>query len=203
MEAGDAMEVTGGAKQIGMRNATARRNICWITNCKGAATRLEERPDLDQGSREWPYDEAWGGASGKKLDPGVARQAIEEDVKEFRRHGCYEKVPTEECRHETGKAPIQVRWIDINKGDEERPGCRSRLVAKEIKWDQRGDLTVVAEGAGFERGKEEAGVKLEFIDIKRAFVRAKARRAAYAELPPEDAEEGMCGLLRKSMYGAR
>eukprot|EP00969_Alexandrium_andersonii_P133793 5917110-Alexandrium_andersonii.AAC.1 len=46
-------------------------------------------------------------------------------------------------------------------------------------------------------------MKLEFIDIKRAFFHAKARREVYVDLPPEDAEEGMCGVLRKSMYGAR
>eukprot|EP00969_Alexandrium_andersonii_P014742 644340-Alexandrium_andersonii.AAC.1 len=70
----------------------------------------------------------------------MVRKAREEETKEFKRHGVYEKVPIEECRRETGKAPIQVRWVDINKGDEERPEYRSRLVAKEIKRDQRGDL---------------------------------------------------------------
>eukprot|EP00969_Alexandrium_andersonii_P351589 15435780-Alexandrium_andersonii.AAC.1 len=64
-------------------------------------------------------------------------------MKEFKRHGVYEKVPIEECRRKTGKAPIQVRWIDISKGDEEHPEYRSRLVAKEIKGDQRDDLFAV------------------------------------------------------------
>ena len=31
-----------------------------------------------------------------------------------------------------GKAPISVRWIDVNKGDDATPEYRSRLVAREI-----------------------------------------------------------------------
>ena len=44
---------------------------------------------------------------------------------------------------------------------------------------------------------------LDFIDVSRAYFHAKARRKLYVELPPEDAEEGMCGKLEKSMYGTR
>ena len=32
---------------------------------------------------------------------------------------------------------------------------------------------------------------------------ADAIREVYIELPPEDTEEGMCGLLPKSVYGTR
>ena len=32
----------------------------------------------------------------------------------------------------TGKAPIAVRWVDINKGDSAHPNYRSRSVAKEF-----------------------------------------------------------------------
>eukprot|EP00969_Alexandrium_andersonii_P048723 2137145-Alexandrium_andersonii.AAC.1 len=46
-------------------------------------------------------------------------------------------------------------------------------------------------------------MKLEFIDIKRAFFHAKARREVYVDLPPEDAEEGTCGVLKISMHDAR
>ena len=52
----------------------------------------------------------------------------------------YTKVPVEECWANTGKAPIATRWIDINKGDENEPNYRSRLVAKEFKTDERPEL---------------------------------------------------------------
>ena len=40
-----------------------------------------------------------------------------------------------------------------------------------------------------------------FIDIKRAFLNAHARRSVYVQLPPEDSEEGKCGRLLKSLHG--
>ena len=55
----------------------------------------------------------------------------------FREHTVYIKVPERECKEKTGKRPIGVRWVDINKGDKENPEYRSRLVAKEIKRDKR------------------------------------------------------------------
>ena len=48
----------------------------------------------------------------------------------------YAKVPTSECWRVTGKAPLGIRWVDINKGDEFDQELRSRLVAKEIKRDK-------------------------------------------------------------------
>ncbi len=37
----------------------------------------------------------------------------------------------------------------------------------------------------------------------RAHFHAKARRRVYGELPKEDCEEEMCGLMRNAMYGTR
>ncbi len=38
------------------------------------------------------------------------------------------------------KAPVEVKWVDTNKGDKEKPEHRCRLVAKEIKKDMREGL---------------------------------------------------------------
>ena len=46
-------------------------------------------------------------------------------------------------------------------------------------------------------------MKIDFIDVRRAYVYAKSERDVYIELPEEDYEEGMCGKLVKSMYGTR
>ena len=61
----------------------------------------------------------------------------------------------------------------------------------------------MTERVGFSKGREADGMKIEFMDIKRAFFHATARREVYVELPQEDAQEGMCGMLKKSMYGTR
>ena len=61
----------------------------------------------------------------------------------------------------------------------------------------------VIEGIGYQRRRKQKGMKLDFIDVKRAYFHAKARREMYVDLPPEDKEDGMCGMLVKSMYGTR
>ena len=50
-------------------------------------------------------------------------------------------------------------------------------------------------------GEQEMGKwPWTFIDVRRAYFHAKARRDVYIELPAEDAEPGMCGKLLKSLY---
>ena len=67
-------------------------------------------------------------------------KARAEDMREFKKHGVYTKVPIEECMRETGNKPIGHRWVDIDKGDRNNPNYRSRLVAKEINVCRRDDL---------------------------------------------------------------
>ena len=78
--------------------------------------------------------------TGKMPDKNQVEVARAEEMMVFKEHDVYTKVPIEEAVNETGKQPIGVRWLDINKGDEVQPEYRSRLVAKEIKRDQRDDL---------------------------------------------------------------
>ena len=88
----------------------------------------------------------------------------------------------------------------------------------EIKRDKRDDLfaatppleakkvlmsMAVTEKIGYLAGKRKQGMCLDFIDVSRAFFHADAIRRVYVQLPEEDAQEGMCGLLGKSMYGTR
>ena len=58
----------------------------------------------------------------------------------------------------------------------------------------------VTEGIGYGDGW---CYKLDFIDIKRAYFYAPAKRDVYIKLPIEDHLEGYCGKLNKSMYGTR
>ena len=75
----------------------------------------------------------WDDVSGKELDPEKVTRARQEEMAEFRKHKVYVKVPLAQCWAQTGKKPIGVRWVDINKGDEENPEYRSRLAAKESR----------------------------------------------------------------------
>ena len=45
-------------------------------------------------------------------------------------------------------------------------------------------------------------MKIDSADVRRAYFYAASEREVYVGLPDEDYEEGMCGKLVKSMYGA-
>jgi hypothetical protein len=164
------------------------------------------------------WGQYWDENTNKKLDEKLVTAAGLDEIKGLYQHGVYEKVDMEECWEKTGKAPIRVRWLDINKGDEKNKEYRSRLVAQEIKRDNREDLfaatppleakkllfsLAVTEGVGYEEGAREHGMKLDFIDIRKAFFHADARREVYVELSKEDHTDGKCGKLKKSLYGTR
>ena len=76
--------------------------------------------------------EFWDDVSGKKLRTQGVIEARKLEISEFKKHNVYRKVPLTECWEGTGKGPLDIRWIDINKGDNVNEDLRSRLVAKEI-----------------------------------------------------------------------
>jgi hypothetical protein len=136
----------------------------------------------------------WDDVSGKELDPVRVREARVEEMKEFGKHTVYEKVPLAQCWSRTGKKPIGVRWVDINKGDDRNPKYRSRLVAMEFNCDKREDLfaatppveakkllmaLAMTEGYGYDRQGREQVLKLDFIDVRRAFFHTPCRREVY------------------------
>ena len=155
---------------------------------------------VGQGAEESPREKGQRGR-----DEGIAK------------HGVYKKVPISRAWDETGKAPIAVRWVDINKGDDVNANYRSRLVAKEIKkhdawslfaatppWESVKLLLsmAVTKGIGYV-DNERKGMKIEILDVRRAYFYAAPKRKVYVKLPEEDDVPGMCGELLKSMYGTR
>ena len=72
-------------------------------------------------------EEFWDEMSGKKLDPERVRRAREEEMIEIYKHEVYVKVPIKQCWERTGKKPIAVCWIDVNKGDDVDVEMRSNL----------------------------------------------------------------------------
>ena len=126
----------------------------------------------------------------------------------FKQHNVYTNVPLEEFIRVTGKQPIGCRWIDTDKGDDDNPEYRSRLVAKEIKREARDEMfaampplepkkalfslcmSKVSAGCG-NQGAEK--MKLVFVDVRRAYFYANASRNIYIQLPPEDSKPGYVG----------
>jgi hypothetical protein len=71
--------------------------------------------------------------SGQAFQASLVRAARATEMKHFDDKKVWEKRPYEEANRRTGKKPITVKWIDVNKGDGENPNYRSRLVAREIR----------------------------------------------------------------------
>ena len=105
----------------------------------------------------------------------------------------------EECDGEV----LKLKWVDINKGDSNKPKVRSRLVAKEVKRakrieDQLGGAEVFSATPPIEsvyalmsmfmtnvEGKDNNKMTASW-DISRAHFMGKAERNLFVELPPED-----------------
>ena len=156
--------------------------------------------------------------TGVELNQQGVLAARDEEMVEVKKHNVYSKVPINQCWDRTGKKPIAVRWVDINKGDEKDPQLRSRIVAKDFNDRVRDDLfaatppleaiklllsIAVTEGVGFINGNIKGGLKLDFIDVRRAYYHAPSKREVYIDLPEGDQQDGMCGLLNKSLQGTR
>ena len=71
----------------------------------------------------------WDNVTGKLLPPDLVAKARQEELEFLRGFGVYKIVPYSEAK---GFPIIGVRWVDVNKADEEGYMVRSRLVAKEF-----------------------------------------------------------------------
>jgi hypothetical protein len=165
------------------------------------------------------------GTTGQPLDPALVVAARAKELEYFNPKQVWTKRRISEAAAKTGKAPISVRWIDTNKGDDEHPNYRSRLVAREIR--RRGEDPIFAPTPPLESlrtvlslaatdvpgaarhvrdGASEHRTQVSFIDIARAYFCAQTDpdQPTYVSLPAEDGDHGaMCGLLLKHMYGTR
>ena len=164
--------------------------------------------------------EAEDDVHGGKLDAGLVRGARDVEMKYVKDRGIYEYSTIGECAARTGGKPIGTRWVDTNKGDQVNPNYRSRLVAMEFRRKNvatifaatppleclRLLMAILASRQPDQLAKGEEAYKLGLFDVSRAHFYADAARPVYIQLPPEDpraCEKGVCGRLKKSMYGCR
>lgn len=170
----------------------------------------EEEPECDDTNNN--LEVAWDDVSGKYLNPDEVRKARAAEIEYYRKMGVYKKVPITECLAKTGQRPIGVRWVDVDKGDRDRPNYRSRLVAKQYRGQKDDDLyaaTPPIEALRIVVSAATTGNKEKVVmvnDVSRAYMYAMCEEDIYVELCAEDQEPGeehMCGKLVKAMYGTR
>ncbi len=72
----------------------------------------------------------WDDLTGEELDPAAVERGELEELDFIRKSGLYTKVDRSEA---AGARVIGVRWVRTNKGTEDKPNVRCRLVATEVK----------------------------------------------------------------------
>ncbi len=165
--------------------------------------------------------------TGQVLRDDLVIEARAKELDYFHSKGVWLKVPRSRARCVTGRPPISVRWVDVNKGDEANPNYRSRLVARQIKaLDKSGQsyfapapplealrlvlslaMTCIGDHQPDWDPESPTRTQVSFVDITRAYFNAAVDRSAapcFVDLPKEDADsETMCGELLRHMYGTR
>ena len=108
------------------------------------------------------------------------------------------------------------KWVDRNKGSDDHPEVKSRLVAQEFASKDReglfaatpplGAARAMLSLAASQRGRRPGPYQIMLLDVKKAFLYGNIQRRVHIELPFEDpGTEGgrMVGMLPKAMYGLR
>ena len=165
--------------------------------------------------------------TGQVLHDGMVKSARATELAYFNSKKVWNKVPKARAKASTGRAPISVRWVDVNKGDDLHPNYRSRLVARQLKATDTSGKSYFAPAPPLEalrtvvsmamtragshqpdwNPNSENRVQISLVDIKRSYFNAQidpSEPETFVQLPPEDPEhESMCGLLLRHMYGTR
>ena len=164
--------------------------------------------------------------SGQILKDALVKEARAKELRYFSDKGVWQKRPRQEAFAATGRAPISVKWVDVNKGDDVNPKYRSRLVARQLKaTDTSGQsffaptpplealrtiISLAASSVGSWKACHDPAsnrrTQILMLDISREYFNAKTDedQNTYVQLPPEDKDSGvLCAILLRHMCGTR
>ena len=141
---------------------------------------------------------------GQKIEIEAKRKEMER----FKRMNVYRVITRESMERDEERKTISIKWVITNKGTEEQPIAKARLVAREFNTgDKRGELfagtpglmatrTVISRAmTGCENGARRS-IMLAF--VKTAFLHGNARRSLYVELPPGNPMAASWSLRRQA-----
>ena len=100
---------------------------------------LEIGPNVDEPEDifkidEWLKETAYyDDISGFELDPVLVRKARTEEMKFMSDLKVWKYASIADCIRCTRKKPLGLRWCDVNKGDNESPDVRARLVVQDVR----------------------------------------------------------------------
>ena len=189
-----------------------------ILQVHGDVLAVHEEPEDDCDYAVEAFDERTGEPLGAKL----VMKARAEEVNFMKAIPLFEEVQIEECFEETGKPPVDTKWVELDKGTPQVPEVRCRMVARDFKprgEKHRGDLFAAMpplESKKFLFRKAAAQkrvwrdgcwrkMKLMFIDVKKAHLNGvvEPHEKVYVSPPEGCCRPGMCWRLRRWLYGMR
>ena len=124
-------------------------------------------------------------------------EAKRKEMDRFNRMKVKRFVTRESMERDEDRKIISIKWVISNKGTEEHPTGKARLVAREFTTgDKRGELFAGTPGLmairtvmskAMTRCENGAKRSVMLADVKTAFLYGDAREVSlYVELPPED-----------------
>lgn len=180
----------------------------------------EDRDLLGGEGHDW--DDTFDCKIGEALGPLLVDVVRKEELAFMKKICLYDEVSIDECWEAIGKGPVSTMWVDVNKGTSSHPDVRCRLVARDFKpRGERDRVDLFAAMPPLEakkllfkmavstepelRGGRWERPQLMFVDIKTAHLTGKVPdgEKAYIELPQGAARPGVCGRLRRWLYGMR
>ena len=130
------------------------------------------------------------------MDPHEVKNAREKEIKYLWDMEVYVYSTEAEVRARTGRNPVGLKWKVRHRGVEPFFSATPSLETLRVL------LSVACQGDVFQ---VEDPFMISIADVSRAHFYADAVRDVYVRLPDEDPkakEPGVCGKLRKTMYGS-
>ena len=69
----------------------------------------------------------------QQLPTQLVKAARRKERDDFESKNVRKRVSVSQALRISGRSPISVRWVDVNKGDDECPDIRSRLITRQIR----------------------------------------------------------------------
>lgn len=117
---------------------------------------------------EYYNEQTW-----KKLDSALLEEAEQEALERFNKMGVHECISQDEVEQAPVGKSAKVKWVRINKGTEEFPEFRCRLVAQELGYGERlGELCAAARSLAIVKlllsAAAERDMSVMLLDVRRA-----------------------------------
>ena len=118
-------ELSAGRRRRPTTEAPATEELQSMSADGRAEMRRQEVCAVDMKNRRC-HENFRDATNGQALNPALVREARNKKLEYFESKGVWHKRQRSEAYKFTGKPPISVKWVDVNKGDHEFPNYRSR-----------------------------------------------------------------------------